>query len=98
MSVQGCANHAEMRSAWKRDGSAKISSRKRENMKYRISYSFEAGAPTGCKYQAHVYGSDGTLAFIRCRDSFTEARDAAVQALHEQTQAPTPPPDEEVEL
>jgi hypothetical protein len=69
-----------------------------EKMKYRISYSFEAGAPTGCKYQAYVYGLDGALSFVRCRDSFAEAREAALNALQEQEQAPTVPPDDEVEL
>jgi hypothetical protein len=65
-------------------------------MKYRISYKFEAGAPQGCKYQAHVYGLDGALLFIRCRDSFAEARDAVLKVLQEQ--GPAVPLDEEVEL
>jgi len=67
-------------------------------MKYRISYRFEAGAPHGCKYHAYVYEAVGLLLFIRCRDSFAEARDAAVSTLHEHEQAPMIPLDEEVEV
>jgi hypothetical protein len=65
-------------------------------MKYTIKYHFVKDAPSGCAYQAHVFDAEGQLAFIRCRNSFEDAKAAAVTAL--QVKPVQPPPDEEVEI
>jgi hypothetical protein len=65
-------------------------------VKYTIKYQFVKDAPAGCSYQAYVWNENGELAFVRCRNSFEDAKAAAIAALR--VKPVQPPPDEEVEL